>query len=66
MTIYATPYDPETKQCTGASVDCGFTELRQVTDVLGPAPVGGQRWVGYPDAGVAYSDFIFYSEGTPQ
>lgn len=35
MTIYVTPFDDGTKQCTGPSTDSGFASLDEVAAVMG-------------------------------
>jgi len=55
MTIYQTPYNPETLRPTGHSIESPFKSLGQV---MGPPATRGPRWLGYGD--VAFSDFVFY------
>lgn len=35
MTIFATPFDPETRKATAVSTDSGFATLEQVRAALG-------------------------------
>lgn len=58
MTIYATPFDPATKQCTGPSTDSGMATLDEVVMLMGPPDHAGQRVHTYTGAGVAFSDFV--------
>lgn len=62
-TIYATPYNQATKQCTGPSTDSGFESLDQVAGMMGEPTHRSPRWVAYGGAGdeaVAYSMFVFH------
>ena len=58
--IYATPYDPATLKPTDLSTDSGFTSFDDLVMMLGEPSIKYQRWVGYPDIGMAYSNFPFY------
>ena len=57
MTIYATPYDPDTLLCTGPSEPAGFESLADVTLVMGEPRHPGRRVHSYPELGLAFSDF---------
>jgi len=62
MTIYATPYNPTTKETTGPSKDSGFESLDQVADMMGPPTHRSPRWLAYvtgDDQAIAYSEFVF-------
>lgn len=60
MTIYLTPFDPTTKQCTGPSVDSGMVSLDEVVLMMGPPEHPGRRVHTYAD--VAFSDFVLRLE----
>lgn len=61
MTIYATPFDDETKQATAASSDSGFANLTEVVDTMGPDHLScSQRAVIYP--GLMFSDYVLRLE----
>ena len=58
--IYVTPYDKQTKQCTGPSAPSGFDTLADVLAVL-PDPIrASNRLAIYED--VALSDYIMRTE----
>lgn len=66
MTIYATPYNPTTKEATGPSTDSGFESLDQVVCMIGVPTHRSPRWLSYitgDDQAVAYSTFPFRLEG---
>lgn len=48
MTIYATPFDPHTLQCTAPSVDSGLPSLAAVIDAMGPPVSVSPQTVVYP------------------
>lgn len=61
MTIYLTPYDPETKQTTGPSEDCGLEDLSAAVELFGGEWVNWHpRCITYPE--FAVSDFVIRSE----
>jgi hypothetical protein len=65
--IYATPYNPTTKKCTGPSTDSGLESLDQVAEFMGPPTRRSRRWLAYvtdDDQAIAYSDFVFNSGET--
>jgi len=56
MTIYATPFDDETKQATSPSADSGFATLAEVVEAMGSEWLTcSGRAVVYP--GVMFSDY---------
>lgn len=55
MTIYSTPFDPETKQATAPSVDSGFSDLGEALACMGEPISASQRTVIYP--GLAFTDY---------
>lgn len=64
--IYATPYNPTTKQTTGPSTDSGLESLDQVVEFMGPPTSRSPRWLAYiaaDDQATAYSEFPFRLEG---
>lgn len=59
--IYATPFDTNTKQCTGLSIDAMFPSLSHVVAAVGEHYIlFTNRMVIYE--GIAFSDFPFYLE----
>lgn len=57
MTIYATPFDDETKQATGQSTDSGFGTLVEVVEAMGGEFLTcSERAVVYP--GLMFSDYV--------
>lgn len=61
MTIYATPFDNDTKDSTGPSTDSGMTSIDQVVELMGPDWLTcSQRAVVYP--GVMFSDYVLRIE----
>lgn len=59
--IYATPFDPTTKQCTGPSMPSGFNTIEDVVSCMGPPIRQGATSVVYGDATarVIFSKAIF-------
>lgn len=56
MTIYATPFDDETKRATAASADSGFATIAEVIETMGSEHLScSQRAVIYP--GLMFSDY---------
>lgn len=56
--IYLTPFNPETMQATGPSVDSGFASIDAAVAMLGPTFVRRSgRCATYP-GGVFLSDFV--------
>lgn len=51
MTIYLTPYDPETKQTTGPSEDCGLPDLESAAELF------GTEWLRRAPRLLTYRDF---------
>lgn len=50
MTIYATPFRVNTKQCTGPSADSGFTDIDSVIATMGePISKPTPRYAIYGD-----------------
>lgn len=48
--IYATPFDPMLRECSGLSVDSGFSTLAAVIDAMGPNYITGNlMYVIYGD-----------------
>lgn len=41
MTIYATPYDPVKRECTGPSADSGFKTIDEVIKTMGNGYIAG-------------------------
>lgn len=61
MTIYATPFDEETKQTTGPSTDSGFTTIAEVVEALGGEWLTcSDRAAVYP--GIMFSDYVLRVE----
>lgn len=61
MTIYATPFDEQTKQSTGPSADSGFQTIDEVVEALGDEfKTRSNRCVVYP--GVMFSDYVLRVE----
>lgn len=58
MTIYATPFDPTTKRCTGASMPAGVDSFFEVMVRQGTPVHAGPRMLVYPEW--AYSDFVLH------
>jgi hypothetical protein len=58
--IYATPYDPHTKQCTAPSTDSGFRNLDAVVAAMGPPLTRSPQTAGYP--GVIFSRIVWSSD----
>lgn len=63
VTIYATPFDPATKQCTAASMPAGVESFFDVMVRRGSPDRVGPRMLLYP--GWAFTDFVLRSE-TPK
>jgi len=59
MTIYATPFNPETREPTGYSTDSGFSTLDQVVAAMGPPLERTEALVVYPGA-VLFSRLPFW------
>lgn len=53
MTIYATPFDDETKQATAASSDSGFTSIDEVVEAM------GSEWLTCSDRAAVYPGLMF-------
>jgi hypothetical protein len=60
MTVYQTPFDPATRQCTGPSEPTAFDTLADVIALMGAPEHPGRRVHTYTGAGVAFSDFPLY------
>jgi hypothetical protein len=61
MTIYMTPYDPDSKKCTGPSAPSGFATMDDVATVFGSAWVTrSRRTLLY--AGMAFTDYVMRYE----
>lgn len=61
MTIYATPFDDETKQATAASTDSGFTSISEAVEAMGPEWLTcSDRAAVYP--GLMFSDYVLRVE----
>lgn len=58
--VYATPFDPETRQCTTASVKTGFKSLEEVPPAAGEPVAQYQAMVIYP--GVIFTRFPWRTE----
>lgn len=58
MTIYTTPFDPETLQATGRSEPSGFESLDQIRQLMGPPLHGTAALLVYP-GGVLFSRIPF-------
>lgn len=57
MTIYATPFDDETKQATAPSTDSGFTTIGEAVEAMGAEWLAcSERAVIYP--GLMFSDYV--------
>ena len=57
MIIYATPFDPQTKQATGPSTDSGFSSTVEVVEAMGGEFLTcSERAVVY--AGLMFSDYV--------
>lgn len=63
--IYATPFKQSTKEVTGPSVDSGFIDLDQVQELVPGTKRIHKRivTVGDDEDRIAYSDFVFKTEG---
>lgn len=62
MTIYATPFTDEPRECTGPSTDSGFQSLDEVVEVMGPDYVTRSRAMviyGPGNDRVVFSRIIF-------
>ena len=59
MTIYATPFDAETRKPTGHSANSGFVTLEQVVETMGPPVKQTDALAIYPGA-VLFSRTPFY------
>lgn len=59
--IYATPFDPATKQCSGPSMPSGFDTIEGVVSCMGPALRQGPASAIYGDetAQVIFSKAVF-------
>lgn len=58
MTIYLTPFDPKTKQCTAPSEDAGFESVAEAVEMFGPGHLTlSKRLAVYED--FAISDYVF-------
>jgi hypothetical protein len=58
MTIYLTPFDPATKQCTAPSEDSGFATVDEAVEMFGPGHLTlSARLAVYED--FAVSDYVF-------
>lgn len=53
VTIYATPFDNETKKATGQSTDSGFSNIGEVIDAM------GGEWLSLSDRAVTYPSLFF-------
>lgn len=53
MTIYATPFDPQTKQATGPSTDSGFCTIAEVVEAM------GGEFLTCSDRAAVYEDLMF-------
>ena len=53
MTIYATPFDPQTKQATGPSSESGFDMIAEVVEAM------GGDFLTCSDRAVVYDDLMF-------
>lgn len=60
MTIFLTPYNPETLRCTGASADSGFTTLDEVRQMMGEPDMAHPRMLTYGDS--CFTDFLLHVE----
>lgn len=60
MTIYATPFDPSTGQCTGPSVATPFETLDAAELAFGPPKSRGARFRIYDNLFV--SDYVMRTE----
>lgn len=61
MTIYLTPYDPQTLQATGPSTDSGCPSLEMALLLFGAGFIDrGVRFINYP--GVFVSDYVLRLE----
>jgi len=55
-TIFATPFNDETKQASSPSADSGFTSIAEVVESMGPEWLTcSERAVVYP--GLMFSDY---------
>lgn len=59
MTIYATPFDPETRKATSVSTDSGFDSMGQAVDTMGEPLKRTEAFLIYPGA-VLFSHVAFY------
>ena len=67
MTIYATPFNAHTKECSGPSANSGFINLEDVTAVMGEPDVKRSKRMliyGPGEDRVVFSDYIFCIDDT--
>lgn len=62
--IYATPFDPETRLCTAASVETGFQTLEEATTATGEPSRRYRAMVIYP--GLIFTRFAWNVENERQ
>lgn len=66
MTIYVTPFNNDTKQCTGASAPSGFDSLDQVATAMGDGFASRtEKTLIYGDGceRVLFSPAVFHIDG---
>jgi len=63
MRVYVTPFDHNTKLCSGPSIDSGFVSMGQVLEAMGPSPYPKTPIYGEGKDRVIFSTFIFSIDG---
>lgn len=65
MTVYFTPYDPDTLKTTGPSTDSGFQTVAEAVQCLGTDwATCSNRAAFYPAAGLAVTDYVLQLDGS--
>jgi len=59
MTIYLTPFDPDTKECLAHSADSGFSTLQEVRAAMGESIRETPSYAVYP-GGLLFSYLAWY------
>lgn len=66
MNIYSTPFNNETRLCTGPSVDSGFTDFKQLVSVMGDPDIWDGKYLAIYGTGkdrVLFSNIKFCIDG---